>query len=155
MARIAANIKQDPQFKALVAALGSEEKAKVAYDRLHPAVPEVDPRIQSLLDAGFTEEQAAKALEEQSPEAPAEPAKLAPVTPLSSKERAEALVSDKGFEYTKGRVYGGPSLAEAIVRVHKTGKPEIVASSGVGRTKGVLVYKEDSGDVALQNLTKA
>jgi hypothetical protein len=151
MARIAAKIKQDPQFKALVAALGSEEKAKIAFDRLRPAAPEVDPRVQTLLDAGFTEEQAEKALAEQ--DAPAEPAKLAPVTPLSSKDRAEALVSEKGFEYTKGRVYGGPSLAEAIVRVHKTGKPEIVTSSGVGRTKAVLVYKEDSGDVALQNLT--
>jgi hypothetical protein len=153
MARIAAKIKQDPQFKALVAALGSEEKAKVAFDRLRPATPEVDPRMQTLLDAGFTEDEAKKALEEEA--TPAEPAKLAPVTPLSSKERAEALVSDKGFEYTKGRVYGGPSLAEAIVRVHRTGTPQIVTSSGVGRTKAVLVYKEDSGDVALQNLTTA
>lgn len=153
MARIAAKIKQDPQFQALVAALGSEDKAKIAFDRLRPAAPKVDPRIQSLLDAGFTEDEAKKALDEQ--EAPAEAPKLTPVTPLSSKERAEALVAEKGFEYTKGRVYCGPTMAEAIVRVHKTGKPEIVTSSGVGRTKAVLVYKEDSGDVALQNLTTA
>lgn len=152
MARIAAKIKQDPKFQALLGALGSEEKAKIAFDRLQPAAPEVDPRMQTLLDAGLTPEQAEQALTED--EAPAEPTKLAQVTPLSSKERAEALVADKGYEYTKGRVYGGPSLAESIVRVHKTGKPEIVSSSGVGRTKGVLVYKEDSGDVALQNLTQ-
>jgi len=121
MARIASKIKQDPQFQALVAALGSEEQAKLAFDGIR--------------------------------QASAEP-KLAVVTPLSSKQRAEALVEKQGFEYAKGRVYAGPVLAEAIVRVHKTGKPEIVASSGVGRTKAVLVYKEDSGDVALQNLTR-
>ena len=74
--------------------------------------------------------------------------------PVTSKDVAEALVEEKGYTFTKGRVYGGVTLAEAIVRVHKTGSPQIVQSSGVGRTKGVLVYKEESGDVALQNLTQ-
>lgn len=125
MARIAAKIKQDPQFQALVAALGSEDAAKVAYQALADTPKPV--------------------------EAPKPATKPAP----TSKERAEELREKQGFTYAKGRVYGGPTLAEAIVRVHKTGKPEIVASSGVGRTKAVLVYREDSGDVAQQNLTSA
>lgn len=150
MARIASKIKQDPQFQALVATLGSEEKAKVAYDRLRPAAPEVDPRVQQLVAAGFSVDEANQALAE-APE-PVEAPKPKPA-PKSSKERAEELVEKRGFTYAKGRVYGGPTLAEAIVRAYKTGKPEIVASSGVGRTKAVLVYREDSGDVAQQNLT--
>lgn len=41
---------------------------------------------------------------------------------------------------------------EAAVRVRKTGSPELIRSSGVGHTKAVLLYREDSGDVAAQNL---
>jgi hypothetical protein len=145
--KISKSIKADPQFQALVAILGDDEKALEHFHALHPVEPEVevDPRIQKLLDVGLTQEQAEAAL------ADVEEAVEAPVT---EKEKAEALVTERGFTYAKGRVYATPLLAEAIVRVHRGGKAEIVPSSGVGRTKGVLVYKEDSGDVALQNLTR-
>lgn len=156
MARTLASIKKDPQFKALVAVLGSEEKAKVAFDRLRPPTPEIDPNVKALLDAGFTEAEAQQAL--ASSATPATPAAATPPpaapAPQTSKDRAEALVVEHGYGFTKGRVYGNMALAEAIVRVHRTGTPQIVQSSGVGRTKAVLVYKEESGDVALQNLTR-
>lgn len=144
MTRISAAIKKDPQFQALAAVLGSEAKAKVAFDRLQ--APKVDARVQQLLDAGFTQEEAEAALTE-APEAPVEAA-----VP-TKKEQDAALVEKHGYVFTKGRVYTGVEHAEAIVRVHRTGKTEIVQSSGVGRTKAVLVSKEESGDVALQNLT--
>ena len=140
------NVKSDPQFQTLLAVLGSEDKARAAFDRINGE--KVDPQVQKLIDAGFTKADAEKALAGES-EAKPEAKK-----PTTSKERAEALVEKRGFSYAKGRVYATTALAEAIVRVHKGGKAEIVASSGVGRTKAVLVYREESGDVALQNLTK-
>lgn len=143
-----AKLKQDPQYKALVAALGSHAKAKVAFERLRPSTPEVDPRVAQLMETGlFTQAEAEAAVAEQA--APVE----APA-PQTSKQKAEALAESKGYTYARGRIYATTALAEAIVRVHKGGKPEIVQSSGVGRTKAVLVYKEESGDVALQNLTQ-
>lgn len=141
---INAATKNDPQFKALVAVLGSQAKAKVAFDRLPKAEIKGDPRIQELVAAGFSEEDAKAALTEAPAEAAAEPTK---------KEQDAALVEKAGYTFTKGRVYTGVEHAEAIVRVHRTGKTEIVQSSGVGRTKAVLVAKEESGDIALQNLT--
>lgn len=139
---MATNIKATKKFKALIAAGLTEDAALKAY-RTVEGEDAVDPRVQQLLDAGFTVTQAKLALA-----APVE------ATVLSSKEQGEALVAKQGLTFTKGRVYGGPALAEAIVRVHKTGKPEIVKSSGAGRTAGVLVYKEESGDVACQNVMK-
>lgn len=140
--------KRSKKFKTLVAILGSEEAAVVAYTQAEqvaePVVETVDP-VAQLVAAGYTQEQAEKALAS---------AQQVQVAPLTSKERGEALVAERGLTFTKGRVYGTPTLAEAIVRVHRTGTPEVVQSSGVGRTAGVLVYKEESGDVALQNLSK-
>lgn len=149
--KIPAVVSADPQFKALVAALDSKEKALAAFNRIKQS--EVDPRIAELVAVGFTEAQAKAALVEGEAVVAEAPAP-APKVPTTSKERGEALREKQGYGYAKGRVYGGPALAEAIVRVHKTGKPEIVESSGVGRTKAVLVYKEDGGDVAQQNLIK-
>lgn len=145
---MATRIKSTSKYKILLARLGSEEAATAAYHAAFGTTePKVDPAVAELIDAGFTQEEAERALA-------ATPAKLAEVVPLSSKERGEALVAEKGLTFTKGRVYATGSTAEAIVRVLKTGKPEVVTSSGVGRTKAVLVYKEDSGDVALQNLAQ-
>jgi len=138
---INAATKNDPQFQALVAVLGTQAKAKVAFDRIRKNTqpePELDATA-TLLAAGFSEEEAAEALAAEAVEA---------------KNPADALVEKQGYKHTKGRVYGGPALAEAIVRVHKTGKPEIVASSGKGRVAAVVVFKTESGDVAQQNLTK-
>lgn len=151
--KITKSIRANTQFQALVSVFdGDEAKALERFGRLNPEPiePEVDPRFQALIDKGFTPEDAQLALAdvEATVEAVVE-------APLTEKDKADALVSERGFGYAKGRVYATPLLAEAIVRVHRGGKAEIVPSSGVGRTKAVLVYKEDSGDVAMQNLTQS
>jgi len=148
-ARISKSIKANTQFQALAAVLGDDQKALAAFNRINPepeAEPVVDARVQKLLDAGLTAEEAATAL------ADVETVLEAPVT---EKEKAEALMVERGFTWAKGRVYATPALAEAIIRVHRGAKAQVVPSSGVGRTKAVLVYKEASGDVVLQNLTKS
>ena len=79
-----------------------------------------------------------------------------PVLPKStaktSKERGDELVQAEGLTFARGRVYLTPDTIEAAVRVRKTGSPEIIRSSGVGRTAAVLLFREESGDVAAQNL---
>lgn len=150
MARTNASIKQTSEFKALVTVFGNEDEALARYKAVFGEVAEpvaAPSALDNLIAAGFTKEQAEKAL--------ADKAAPAPAAPATSKEKGEALVTEKGYTFAKGRVYGAVTLAEAIVRVFKTGTPEIVTSSGVGRTKAVLVYKEESGDVAQQNLTIA
>lgn len=148
------SIRKTKQFKAILAVLKDQDKALAAYYAANPdQAPQVEPQgdLADLMAAGLTEAQAKAALATPA-DAPVEtPAE----TPVTSKDVAEALVAERGFTFTKGRVYATGTLAEAIVRVLKNGKPEIVPSSGVGRTKGVLVYKLDSGDVALQNLMVA
>ena len=110
-----------------------------------------DPRFIELVAILGSEDKALEAFDRlQAVTTPATPAAAAPV-----KSKADKLVEKHGYGYAKGRVYATPTLAEAIVRVHRNGKPEIVQSSGVGRTKAVLVSKQESGDVSLQNLTKA
>lgn len=148
--RISKSIRANAQFQALASVFGDDEKALVAWQRLNPEpepepVAEGDPRVEALVAAGFTVEEAAKALGE---------GEIEIEMPPTEKEKAEALVAERGFSYAKGRVYGSPLLADAIKRVHGGKDAEIVPSSGVGRTKAVLVYREESGDVALQNLTK-
>lgn len=142
-------IKSTKKFKALVAVLGSEEAALAAFERAEAPVVALPSPVEQLVAAGFTPEEAERALANAGAAvAPVEPAK-----PLTSKDRGEALVAERGLAFAKGRVYVGSAHAEAIVRVLRTGTPEIVQSSGVGRTVAVLVYKEESGDAALQNLS--
>ena len=148
----AKRIKSTTEYKNLLAVLKDDDKALAAYHRLHPEAkpePKGDDPVAQLMAHGFTEEQARLSLATDA----AEKVESAP-KPLTSKERGEALVAERGLTFTKGRVYGGGALAEAIVRVGRTGKPEVVQSSGVGHTVGQLVYKEESGDVAIQNLAK-
>ena len=154
------------QYKALMAIPGlTDERALEILGVTAPAEPEVDSRLAGLIAGGFTEEQATKILADQdggtTTKAERKAAKKAkhetvaePATELTDKQRAEALVAQQGLAFTKGRVYASPTLAEAIVRVHKGAGPEVIKASGVGRTAAVLVYREDSGDVALQNLAK-
>lgn len=134
------------KYQALLAILGDEAKALSAYRAVD--VPAADPKITALVAAGYTEEQAKRALgaEAATPATPAEP------EPVAAKDAGKALVVEQGYDFARGRVYVTPDTIEAAVRVRKNGSPEIVASSGVGRTKAVLVYKEESGDVALCNL---
>jgi len=130
--------------------------------------PQVDPRVARLVDSGaFTQEEAQEAVaamdgtptdqptQEPESEAPAEEPSGGDVEAAPAGPVHEELVEAHGLTFTKGRVYLTADAAEAIVRVRKTGSPEILQSSGVGRTKAVVLFRTDSGDVACQNLSKA
>lgn len=149
MAKISAAVKADPQFQTLVEVLGSQTKAKAAYDRIQPATPaEVPSELQQLLDAGFTQEQAEKAL------AADVKAEAAPVVPIAetTKEKLARQVDEAGLSFTRGRVYVTKSVIEAVARTLRNGKAQIVEASGNGHVSHILVAKEESGDVSLQNL---
>lgn len=144
-----ADVKRTKKFQALITTAGLSEDRALRVIMGDSAPDPLAPRIAALVEAGFTEDEARKlltdeAVSEVKPETQSEPEVSA----------AEALVAQHGLTFTKGRVYGGVTLAEAIVRVAKTGTPEIVASSGVGRTAAVLVNRENSGDVSVQNLRR-
>lgn len=148
MSVITKAVKADPQFQTLLAVLGSEEKAKAAFDRLpKPEATETKSELQQLLDAGFTQEQAEAALAET----------VAPVVSLvkeTAKERLERQVADAGLSFTRGRVYVTKSIIEAVARTLRNGKAQIVEASGNGHVSHVLVAKEESGDVSIQNLQR-
>lgn len=149
-----AQVQQTKQYKALIAiGLNPDAALKAAGTKLGVtfAAP-VDERLQTLIAGGFTEAEAREQLGLVDATTPA--VKPEPVKALTSKEQGDALVEAQGLAFTKGRVYVTPDINEAIVRVRKTGRPETVASSGVGRTKAVLIFREESGDVAVQNLTR-
>lgn len=124
-----------------------------------PADPDAE-RVAALVATGkFTEAQArsivAAAAQPQhfTPTVPAQaaPAKAEPVT---SKAQADVLVTQQGLAHAKGRVYLTGAMLEAGARVLKNGTPEIIASSGAGRTTHVLIFRTDGGDLAAQNLYK-
>lgn len=151
-------IKRSKKFQALV---GNDFSEVEALAILGVTVQEPDPaaeKVAALVATGaFTEAEARKVVEAQffTPTATAKvdltkPAKV--VAPPTSKEQADALVAQRGLAHTKGRVYVTGTILEAAARVLKNGKPEVVASSGVGRTVAVVIFREDSGDVAIQNL---
>lgn len=118
--------KATKEFKALVASLGSQELAATAWNALHPENP---VKVKAKTE---------------------EPAEAAPLT---SYEVSQALVAQAGFVPVRGRVYATPEIIEAQVRVLKTGKPEVVRTSGEHRTKAVVIYRTDDGTtVAVQNL---
>jgi hypothetical protein len=143
-----ANIKRTKKFKALLA-VGLDEDTALKHLGHRVADP-TTAAIAELVAAGFTEVQAKSIVGGSA--APTEPAKAAASKVLTSKEHGEVLVEERGLAFARGRTYGNTNTAEAIVRVLKTGKPEIIQSSGVGRVAAVLIYREDSGDFALQNL---
>lgn len=126
------------------------------------APAEVSPSMQALVDAGlFTAEQAerldasqAKPKKGKGKKAKKGKGKARTTADLTPKQAGEALVAQRGLSFTRGRVYSNSDIIEAQVRVLKTGKPEVVSTSGVGRIAAVLIYRETSGDVALQNLVK-
>ena len=114
-------------------------------------------KYKALIAADFSDDDAMKIL---APEAKAKKkgkgkkAKAQAPAELTAKQVAEALVAQRGLAFTRGRVYTNGPIIEAQVRVLKTGTPEVVQTSGVGRIVAVLIYREDSGDVAVQNLAK-
>lgn len=140
-------------YKALIAANFTDDEALTLMGDT------TTPRKEALVDAGLTAEQAEQVLTDTSEPKPkkgkkAKGRKKDKGDKLSSKERGEALVAKAGLAFTRGRVYGQANLIEAQVRVLKTGKPEVVAASGVGHVSHILVYREESGDVAMQNLKR-
>lgn len=139
------------KFKALVAVLGSEEAAVAAWNAGNPdnqiggSTP-VSTEVQTLIDAGFTREEAEKYA--------AQAAAPAPAAPLTSQELAEVEIAKQGFVPVRGRVYGNTALVEAQVRVLKSGKPEVVRLEGEHRVKAVAVWRTDDGKTfATQNLS--
>jgi hypothetical protein len=134
---MATNVKATKKYKALIAVGLSPEQAMKA---LSPEPVKDDPRAQ-LIAAGFTPEQADGILGTSGGTADADEV-----------SEADALVEASPYKFAKGRVYVNSSIVEGVVRVIKTGKPEIVTTSGTGRTKAVLLVRQDSGDVSIQNL---
>jgi hypothetical protein len=146
---MASNVKATKQYKALFAALQSEELALAAYAKINTPVEVVvaEPTpTEILLNAGFTAEQVATALE-----APVE-AVVVEVAVETAAEKQDRLVASKGYQYSKGRVYLSKSTLEAAARTLKSGRSQIVSTSGVGRTKALLLSKTETGDVSVQNL---
>lgn len=148
------------QFQALLAVLGDEDKAKAAYERIQPTT-EAPTDEQQLLDAGFTPEQVAKALEAPKPaakkaskaKAAKKSAPLASVTPIeTAKERLSRQVDEAGLAFTRGRVYVTKEIIEAQARTMRNGRSQIVKASGKGHISHVLIAKEETGDVSVQNL---
>lgn len=156
MARISQAVKADSQFQTLVAVLGNQTKAKAAYDRIKASeAPKVETKseLQQLLDAGFSQEEAEKALgAEVKAEPEAKPVSLAKPEE-TPKERLARQVDQAGLTFTKGRVYINKAILEGAARSLRNGKAQIVEASGNGRVSHVLVVKEESGDVSIQNLT--
>lgn len=148
--------KASKKFKALVATLGTEEAAVVAWNSAFPdnriadtkkvqtALPE---GVQTLITAGFSEAEARELVASKGVTTTTEA-----TAPLTSQERAEALVAKEGLTHVRGRVYTNSLLIEAQVRVLKTGKPEVVRTPGSHRTKAVVLWQTDEGSVAVQNL---
>lgn len=143
-------IKSTSKYKALIA-VGLDEAAAMKVLTGAKQNAEVD----KLVAAGFTPEDAERILAngytaiEPVAETVTEPAKTAKET---ATEYNEALVAQNGRTFARGRVYINEAVVEGVVRVLKTGSSEIVNTSGVGRTKAVLVAREESGDVSIQNL---
>lgn len=147
----ATNPTKTKKYKALVAVLGSDEAARVAWNHAHPdnqigetgqALPE---NVQKLVDAGFSVEEAKSLV--------GTPSQPVAVAPLTSQEQGEALVGKAGLVPVRGRIYATGAIIEAQVRVLKTGKPELIRNEGTHRTKAVLIYRTDDGlTAAVQNL---
>lgn len=146
MARTNTSIKATREYQVLLSVLGSEELALAGYRRAiaePEATPEVTDPVAALVATGMSVEQAERALGLD--------VAATPPAPLTSKERGEALKEAQGFSPLRGRVYVTSEVLAAAARVQASGDPEIVATSGAGRTKAVLLVREESGDVSIQN----
>lgn len=148
-AQLIASTKRTKKYAGLIN-IGLTEDAALA--QLGVGVAE-DTRVADLVAAGFSQVEAEGIVGTTTDGAMS--AVTTPASPLTNKDLGDALVAQHGLAFTRGRVYVTPSILEAAVRTLKGGGAEIVATSGVGRSVAVLVFKvEESGDVALQNLAK-
>lgn len=154
------DVLKSKEFKALLSVFdGNEAAAQRAWNKAHPdnqiadedEPAQKDPKaLRKLLKAGFSREAALAALAEVAETPDVEDA---PAGPLTSREKSEVQVAQRGLVYVSGRVYTDQALIEAQVRVLKSGKPEIVDRPGNFRTKAVAVFRsDDDASVALQNL---
>jgi hypothetical protein len=163
------NPRATKKYKALIAAEFSDGEALnflasqgVDVSHVQPKDDATNDALDALVKAGFTPEQAeqlnasqpAKKGKKDKKRKKAKAAKAPAPEALTAKQEGEALVAQRGFSFSRGRVYSTMETIEAQVRVLKTGKPEVVSTSGVGRVVAVLIYREESGDVAVQNLAK-
>lgn len=155
------NVRATKKYKALITAGGlSDTEALKVLDREDLIKDEPttdDPRVTELVKGGFTKDEALAVLAKGEPKAgkkvkKAKKAKKA--EKVDPKKVTEVMVAKQGLDFTRGRTYSNPASIEAQVRVMKTGKPEIIATSGAGRVAAVLIVKEPSGDVSVQNLHK-
>lgn len=164
-------IKRSNAYKALIAAGKTERKAlrKCGVVEVKP-VTDDSAKVAALVATGLYNEAEAKAVVAGQFFTPTQatqvdltkPAKKAkkgvslakpePVVEATSKTASDALVAQSGYAHGRGRVYVNAAIVEGIVRVLKTGTPEIVNTSGVGRVPAVVIFREDSGDVAVHNL---
>ncbi len=153
LAQQIAATRRTKKFKALVA-IGLSEHDALAKLGVQQG-PAADERLADLIAGGFSEAEAREILatHDGAPASPAPAPVVEPPKPATSQDLAEALVEASPFKFSKGRVYVGGDAIEAQVRVRKTGKPEIIAASGVGRTTAMVLFRTETGEVAIQNLT--
>jgi len=150
-----AGAKRTKKYQACIAVgLDETEALKYAGYVAQTPVDETEANIALLVQAGFTREMAIEALSDKPVAADATGAPVRIEPKQSPKDVADQLVKEQGYKFGTGRVYGPKdgSLLAAGARVLKTGVPEIVKSSGVGRTAAVQVVRQDNGDVYFQNL---
>jgi hypothetical protein len=122
-----------------VAASKAREKALAAHGMTE--ANDMDARVAKLIEAGISK---AEAIELLTGTVAAEVE--------DDRSEGERLVEQNSLAFTKGRVYVTGSILEVAARVLKTGSPEIARTSGKGRVAAVLVQREESGDVSIQNL---
>lgn len=79
------------------------------------------------------------------------PAKVSTVKTFEDKTLEFLEAKNLGFA-KGGRAYFTKETVEAISRVMKTGKPEVVASPEGTRTAGLLIARDDKGNTYSQNV---
>lgn len=136
-------------FKALLVALDGDKDAALAAYNAHIANPTpIDEPTEQPVEAKVEEPKKKGKKGKKGKKAKSKKTK-------ADQNALEALVAERGFQFTRGRVYVTPQIVEAAVRVLKTGRTEIATSSGNGRIEAVVVFATESGDAAVQNLVRA
>lgn len=150
---MATNVKRTKKYRALVDnGVAPEIAVTICEADLANKTPEAPAPVKAdpladLVAAGWSPEIAQAIIDSG-----ATATDTAPVEEQDTRTEAERLVAESGFDYTKGRVYVTPSIVKAVIRVTESGRPEIVPTSGAGRTKAVLLNRTESGDTFIQNL---
>lgn len=156
---IPVGVRRTTKYKALLAIGLDPDTAYAKYVDLTKPKPAPAPEPMTpeqavaklVTEGGWTEAEAKVILAQgTATETATEPKELTP------KEQADAMVAERKLKHTKGRTYATGAVNEAITRVLKTGRPEIVQTAGEGEDKhvvGVVIFPAGKGVVACQNLT--